>query len=330
MVIVDRLTKRARFIPTTDNLSTKELATILYSRIFPIHGLPKQIVSDRGTQFASELFREWCETLNVQRSMTTAYHPQADGQTERVNQTLEQYLRCYIEVVQKDNWSQFLPTAEFAYNNAASETTKNSPFYVELGRHPNAGPTDLRPTTNADLNQIAQARWAAQDQAKAAMKIAAERWSWYYDQGRKAAPFDVGDKVLVDVRKWQDTERSLSPRYIGPFKIIEKLSPVTFKLHMDSQYRAYHPVFHASKLVLYKEATIQNKPPPQPERNEEGEETWEVENILDHRRRGSKMEYRIRWKGFTVSDDSWIPEMELNSAAELLEEYKLSQPDLLV
>lgn len=323
MVVVDRLTKRAHFIPTSDNISAKELANLLYLRIYPNHGLPKQIISDRGPQFSSELFKGWCEQLGIQRSMTTAYHPQADGQTERINQILEQYLRCYIDIIQKDNWVFYLPTAEFAYNNAASETTKNSPFFVELGRHPNAGPTDLKPTQYSDLNQFAYARWSAQEQAKAAMKLAAERWSWYYDQHKRSVPFKVGDKVLVDARSWQDSERSLSPRYLGPFKIIEQLSPVTFRVHMDEQYRAYHPVFHASKLVMYKDPVHQKKPEPQPEMVD-GEELWEVEKILDHRLRAGRVEYRIRWKGFGINDDSWVREADLDTAYDILQEYKAS------
>ena len=106
--------------------------------------------------------------------MTTAYHLQADGQTERTNQILGQYLRCYVNSYRKDNWSQMLPTAEFAYNNIASELTKFSPFYMELGRHPLAGPSNIQPSANTDLNQIARDRWNAQEQAKATLQLAAE------------------------------------------------------------------------------------------------------------------------------------------------------------
>ena len=88
-VVVDRLTKRAHFFPIINEFSARDLAQLFYDRIYPLHGLPIQIISDRGTQFAAELFQEWCKLLGIESSMTTAYHPQADGQTERVNQTLE-------------------------------------------------------------------------------------------------------------------------------------------------------------------------------------------------------------------------------------------------
>ena len=124
--MVDRLLKRAHFFPITNEFSAKDLAQLFYDRIYPLHGLPIQIISDRGTQFAAELFQEWCKLLGIESSMTTAYHPQADGQTERVNQTLEQYLRCYVDY-NLDDWARLLSTAEFAYNNALSATTGVSP-----------------------------------------------------------------------------------------------------------------------------------------------------------------------------------------------------------
>ena len=131
-VVVDCLTKQAHFMPITNEFSAKDLAQLMYDRIYPQHGLPLQIISDRGTQFAAQLFQQWCELLGIESAMTTAYHPQADGQTERVNQILEQYLRCYVDY-NLYNWSRLLSTAEFAYNNQAHEGTKESPFFLEYG-----------------------------------------------------------------------------------------------------------------------------------------------------------------------------------------------------
>ena len=91
-----------------------------------------QIISDRGTQFAAEMFQEWCKLLGIRSTMSTAYHPQTDGQTEQVNQSLEQYLQCYVDY-NLDDWLQLLGVAEFAYNNVAHEGTKSSPFFMEYG-----------------------------------------------------------------------------------------------------------------------------------------------------------------------------------------------------
>ena len=253
----------------------------------------------------------------------TAYHPQADSQTEHVNQSLEQYLRCYVDYNLQD-WSRLLSTAEFAYNNQAHEGTKESPFFLEYGRHPRAGPTLLKEATNVDLNDIMKRRFEAQEQAKAALLLAAERMKWYYDQGVQRVPFKVGDKVLLNLRDYQKTQRAFNPRYEGPFEIIERLSDVTFKLKMPPAYRDIHPVFHASKLVTYNESTIpgQNPPPPKPVTIKNTDE-WEVEKILQHRidSRTGKTEYFVQWKGFSRGDNSWEPAENLQNAQEKIQEY---------
>ncbi|PCH36742.1 hypothetical protein WOLCODRAFT_82480 [Wolfiporia cocos MD-104 SS10] len=132
----------------------------------------------------------------------------------------------------------------------------------------------------------------------------------------KKVPFKVGDKVMIDVWDYQTSERSLAPHYIGPFKIIKQLSPVTFRLHLDAQYRAYHPVFHASKLVPY--TGSQEAPDP----DEHGE--YEVEEILDHRysRPGGKLQLLVRWKGYTQGEDTWKDKVALQNAKEIVDEYK--------
>lgn len=172
-VVVCRLTKRAHFFAITVEFSAKDLARLLYDRVYPLHGLPLQIISDRGTQFAAQVFQEWCKLLGIKSTMTTAYHPQADGQTERVNQELKQYLRCYVDF-NLDDWSDLLPVAEFAYNNQAHESTKTSPFFLEYGRHPRAGPMLLKQSQEVDLDDLMKQRIEAQEQAKAALILAAE------------------------------------------------------------------------------------------------------------------------------------------------------------
>jgi len=254
--------------------------------------------------------------------MSTAYHPQTDGQTERVNQILEQYLRCYVDYNLID-WAKLLSTGEFAYNNLAHEGTKESPFFLEYGRHPRAGPTLIKEGLSVDLNDIVQRRFEAQEQAKAALKLAAERMKWYYDQGIQNIPFKVGDKVLLNLKDYQTTEQSLQPRYEGPFKVIEKLSEVTFRLELPDKFRAIHPVFHASKLATYNEPTIvgQKESTPQPI-IVDGEEEWVVEKILQHRVRGKTTQYLVRWKGFTRDWDTWERAGNLKNAQEKIKEYK--------
>ena len=136
-VIVNRLTKRAHFIPINNQFSSKDMVQLLYDKVYSLHGLLLQIISDRGVQYSAELFQEQCKILGIESTMSTAYHLLTDGQMEHVNQALEQYLRCYVDY-NLSNWSDLLPSAEFAYNNQAHKGIKESPFYLEYGRHPRA------------------------------------------------------------------------------------------------------------------------------------------------------------------------------------------------
>jgi len=115
-VIVDRLTKRAHFILINNQFSLKDIAQLLYDKVYPLHEFPLQIISGRGVQYLAELFQEWCKILGIESTMLTVYHPQTDGQMEYVNQALEQYLRYYVDY-NLNNWSDLLPSAEFAYNS---------------------------------------------------------------------------------------------------------------------------------------------------------------------------------------------------------------------
>jgi len=263
-VIIDRLTKRAHFIPINNWFSSKGMAQLLYDKVYPLHGLSLQIILDRGVQYSAKLFQEWCKILGIEFTMLTAYHPQTDGQIEHVNQALEQYLRCYVDY-NLSNWSDLLPSAEFAYNNQAHKGIKKSLFYLEYGRHPRAGPILVKESPQRDLNDLTYKRHEALEQAKVALTLVTERMKWYYDKKVQSVLFKVGDKVLLNLKDYQTTEQTLQPQYEGPFEIIEKLSLVTFRLRIPPRYRVLHPVFHASKLTQYSESTIHGQkvtPPP--------------------------------------------------------------------
>jgi hypothetical protein len=330
-VVVDRLTKRAHFYPITNEFSAKDLANLLYERVWTLHGLPLQIISDRGTQFAAELFQEWCKLLGIESSMSTAYHPQTDGQTERVNQTLEQYLRCYVDELQ-DDWARLLSSAEFAYNNSAHEGTKTSPFYLEYGRHLRAGPTIVKDLQRSEMNDIMWNRHQAQEQAKASLQLAAERMKWYYDKKVQNVPFKEGDQVMLDLRDRLKAGHKLGPKYYGPFRIAEKLSEVTFRLEWPERLHKMHPVFHASKLVSYNEPQFkgQKYTMPLPEIID-GDEEYEVEKILKSRRtgRGKRLQYYVRWKGYGPNDDTWEPVENLQHAQEAVKEFYNRHPQAI-
>jgi hypothetical protein len=134
LVIVDRLTKQALFLPTMDNVTSEEVAQLYFKNVFSRHGVPAHITSDCGAEFVSHFFRSLGTLLGICLHFTSGYHPQADGQTERVNQMLEQYL-CIHCNYQQDDWSNWLPVAEFAYNNAESSASGTTPFFTNKGYH---------------------------------------------------------------------------------------------------------------------------------------------------------------------------------------------------
>src|SRR3979490_1646931 len=136
--IVDVASKQAHFIPTYNTVTAEDSARLFLRHIWKLHGLLDVVISDRGPQFIADFTRELYRLLGIKKSTSTAYHPQSDGQTERVNQEMEQFLRVFINEQQND-WEELLPLAEFAYNNHSHSSTQDTPFMLDTGRHPRMG-----------------------------------------------------------------------------------------------------------------------------------------------------------------------------------------------
>jgi transposase InsO family protein len=289
------------------------------------HGLPCQIISDRGVQFTSKVFKEFLKKLDIKGSMSTAYHPQTDGQTERVNQTLEQYLRIFCNTHQ-NNWVKFLASAKFAYNNAASESTLQSPFYLEYGYHPWMIPIDMQEFTTPSIEEILNHWQEAQEQAKASMTLAANRAKWYFDQHKQEVPFKVGDKVWLKGADIHVKPTKLMACNYGPYTILEQLGPVTFKLQLPRQMKV-HPVFHTSKMIQHRKDEIGNWTPSKLDSVEvEGQPEQEVEEIINSRVFCCKVQYLVKWVGYDNSENSWEPLHNLNHAIESLEDFHNLHP----
>ena len=190
---------------------------------------------DRGVQYSAKLFQEWCKILEIESTILTVYHPQTDGQTEQVNQALEQYLWCYVDY-NLSNWSDLLSSAEFTYNNQAHESIKESLFFLEYGRYLRAGPILVKELLQRDLNDLTYKQQETLEQTKVAFALTAERIKWYYDQKVQSVPFKVGNKVLLNLKDYQTIEQELWPWYKGPSEMIEKLFLVTFWLRMPPRY----------------------------------------------------------------------------------------------
>ena len=336
LVVVDRLSKQAIFVPTYDTITSPQLAQLFLLHIFSKHGVPSHVTSDRGTEFVSHFFRSLGTALDMKLHFTSGYHPKGDGQTEWSNQTLEQYLRVYCNY-QQDNWANLLPLAEFSYNNAPSVTTGVSPFFTNKGYHPNLAVHPERDLSSARAHEYAVDLESLYEYLRTEMAAAQQRYQGPADAKRLALPdFKVGDQVFVKAKYFRSTSPSkkLSEKNIGPYPIITQVGSLSFTIHLPDSMRAVHPVFHVLQLELATPNVIPNhvQPPPPPV-EVDGEPEYEIAEILDskldRRRQQCPLLYLVRWAGYkgTDKETSWLVANELGHASELVLDYHASYPD---
>lgn len=345
--VVCRLTKMRHFIPTV-GLTAEELADAFVSRIYCLHGCPETIISDRGTQFVSEFWRQLSARLNVTLRPSSAYHPQTDGQTERINAIVEQYLRSYVNFAQ-DDWAKWLPLAEFTSNNAVSETTNVSPFFANYGFNPRLGieptqpaPPDLTPQRKKEFlyaNQIADRFERIITRLKALATQAMMRYEVNANLHRTDMPaYTVGQRVYVNVKNLRTNRpaRKLDDKWVGPFAIAKVYRRACF-LTLPSTMKVF-PVFHTS---LLRPAPSGRPRPGQAAINEaerlrtrgrvwerdddtlEDVARWEFESILDcHNQDG--LHYQIKWRDHAPS---WQPAIDLKGCDDALIQFHAENPD---
>ena len=324
MVMVDHgLTKGVIYCPCTKNIDSEGVAQLFFTNVFPRFGLHSKIISDRGPQFASAFTRELTRLLQYDVALSTAYHPQTDGETEQVNQELETYLRLFTSN-KPEEWSKLLPMAEFAHNSATHSVTQRTPFSLMMGYEPWAYPP-LGKTFLPNLEYHFSNLSAARDDAQAAHKLAQQRMREQITS--KYTPWKVGERVRLETTNLHmNRPKKLQMRRTGPFEVEEVISRTVFHLRIPSQWKI-HPVFHASLLTSYKETSEHGlnflQPPPD---LLDREEEYEVEVILGHRGRPGRHTFLIRWKGYSAAEDTWEPERNLGNAQPLIMDYKIARP----
>ena len=252
-VIVDRLTKSAHFLATRETATLSKLATLYVDEIVSKHGVPLSIVSDRDSRFNSNFWRGLHRELGTRVHLSTAYHPQTDGQSERTIQTLEDMLRtCIIEY--GGAWDTHLRLIEFAYNNSYHSSIGMPPFEMLYGRKCRTPSCWLEPGekqfTGPEIVQITADRVNV---AKDALKAARDRQKNYADQKRKPMEFKAGDMVMLKVSPWKGIIRfgkrgKLSPRFIGPFKVLERVNQQAYRLELPPELDGIHNTFHVCYL----------------------------------------------------------------------------------
>jgi hypothetical protein len=252
-VIVDRLSKVAQFILVKTSNKGSKLAELYIARIVCLHGVPKKIVSDRGTQFTSKFWEKLHESMDTKLNFSSAYHPQTYGQTERVNQVLEDMLRaCALK--ENQSWDKCLPYAEFSYNNSYQESIKMAPFEFLYGRMCRTPLFWNKPDENQIFGpDILQEVERQVQMVRENLKLAQSRQKSYADNRRRELRFQVGDFVYVKVSPMRGLHRfkirgKLAPRYIGPFKILEQRGEVAYQLELPPQLSDVHDVFYVSQL----------------------------------------------------------------------------------
>ena len=260
VVFVDRLTKMVHFVPCTSDIGSQELADIFIDNVVKLHAFPTSLISDRDTRLTSEFWQQVCKRLGIKQHMSTAYHPQSDGQTERNNRVLCDMLRNYASSTQ-DDWDKYVACAEFAVNNSYHESIQTTPFYLNYSQHPDTPFTvGVRQHVGSVAPHAVVYTQKLQDAVKAAkesLRAAQDRQRAYANQGRLDFTLQPDEMVLLNTKNIKFKRvgnvgsKKLMPKWIGPFKVVNMVGNAAVKLELPGSYRI-HNVFHVSLVKKYK------------------------------------------------------------------------------
>lgn len=347
LIIVDRLTK-GRIYEPTETRSMKELLEVMHRRVFCTKGLPRSIVSDRGRSFVSRFWNRYCQRYRVRIKLSSANHPETDGQSEIAVKICKTFLRSYINYTQ-DDWLDFLPDAEFTANNSVSETTGMTPFFAELGYHPRTGaePPGIydgpgRPEIES-ADQLVNRTEAIREWLQDEIVWAQEEHQRHANKHRQPHPeYRLGDEVYVDARHFAAERPSISLGYknAGPWPITRIIDNKAYELKLPQQMinDGVTPVFHPWKLHLapnnpYPGQRREPQPPvmitvdgetePHPE--------WQVDCIVDCREtRRLGLQYKATFEGNWDewnANPPWQPWTDFRNAPEKVLEFHNTHPD---
>ena len=251
MVAVDSVGKHSHFVETVTTVTTARAANLYLRNVWKLHGLPRKVICNRGPQFVAAFMKEVYRLLGIEAATSTAYHPQTDRQTERVNQELEQYLQIFVRERQ-DNWYTLLSLVEFSYNNHIHSSTQQTPFLLNTGRHPWMGFEPHQPPSRFEaVNKFTDQMKDTLEEAKLALAKAKDNMARYYNCRRSPAPsFSPSDMVYLDSEDIQTTcpLKKLSHRRLSPYLVERRVRKYAYRLVLPPLMRRLHPVFNIVKL----------------------------------------------------------------------------------
>src|SRR6266403_5287600 len=318
LTIVDHGCSRAAvFLPCADTITGPGIAQLYLDHVYQWFGLPSRMISDRDPRFTSHFGKVLTTKLGVSQNLSTAFHPQTDGLSEQKNQWVEQYL-CLVTSMDPKGWIHWLALATAVHNNQTNVTTGLSPNQILLGYNPVLNQEKSLGTTNALVETRSELMERNRRNAIWALNKSSDQ------SGLPPSQYKLGQRVWLDAThlKLPHQKAKLTPKRLGPFRIIEEISPVAYRLTLPVNWRI-HNVFHASLLNPYHETKAHGpnfaRPPPD---LIEGEEEYEVERIVTHRSFGQSksLQYLIKWKGYPESDNSWEPADQVH-ALDLVKYY---------
>ena len=335
-VYVERMCKLKHFVASKKTDGAKELAGHFVHTVVRAHGVPDKIVSDRDPRFTAHYYRELAKLIGTKVSMSTARHPQSDGQSEREIKTLITALRAYCNAHQ-DDWDDYLDMLELGFNSTVQASTRASPFELLYGTKPRL-PIDVAMSTLAPRNPAAVDRAT---RMRDGLKFAREHLltaqaSQIRNASRRQASFAIGDLVLLTTHglALTGTENKLTTRWLGPFPVVGIVNNNAYTLRLPTQLQALHATFNIDKLKRY-HSTEQfatrpaqmNRPPPDALADSNGDQQWEVERVTAQRYKGRRMEFLVRWRGYPIEESTWEPRSGLAGAPDALSDWESASRD---
>ena len=328
LTVVDKATRMVHLIPCRKDVTASGTAQLLWHNVIKLHGIPRVIFSDRGTQFTSKFWQELWKLTGTSLRFSTSYHPQTQGVVERMNSVVSQTLRCLIAGSENmREWEKLLPTVEMTINSSPNSSTGYSPFYLNYGFHP-VSPVELlsgdeSSTVEAAENFVERIRvlWI---KAKENLQKSVIKQARIYDEKHRPVEFEVGSKVLLSTRNLalKNIPGKLKSRFCGPFVVTERIGQQAYRLELPTEW-SIHNVFHVSLLKSWRVAGYREVPNESGVQLEEVESTGKIEKILRWRARKTLRnriikEYLILWSGRPAEEASWTAANQIEDLQTLV------------